>query len=68
MKLKSWRVNGINGKAMAAIISDMGFAWKQAKGFFIIGRVPGLVAHALEQMQSGEGVKRLEESEIECLF
>ncbi len=54
--------------AMAAIISDMGFAWKQAKGFFIIGRVPGLVAHALEQMQSGEGVKRLEESEIECLF
>ena len=51
--------------AMAAIISDMGFAWQQAKGFFIIGRMPGLVAHVFEQMQSGEGIKRLEESEIE---
>lgn len=53
--------------AMAAIISDMGFDWKMAKGFFIIGRVPGLVAHAFEQMQSGEGIKRVEESEIEFI-
>src|SRR3989344_2600327 len=51
--------------AMAAIISDMGFDWKVAKGFFIIGRVPGLVAHVCEQMMSGEGVKRIDEGEIE---
>lgn len=51
--------------AMAAILCDMGFDPKLAKGFFIIGRVPGLVAHVFEQMQSGEGIKRTEESEIE---
>ncbi len=53
--------------AMAAIISDMGFDWKIAKGFFIIGRVPGLVAHVFEQLQSGEGIKRVDENEIEYI-
>lgn len=53
--------------SMAAIISDMGFDWKIAKGFFIIGRVPGLVAHVFEQLQSGEGIKRIDESEIEYI-
>lgn len=51
--------------AMGAIVSDMGFDWKLAKGFFIIGRVPGLVAQVYEEMTSGEGVKRLGEDEIE---
>ena len=35
---------------MAAIISDMGFDWRIGKGFFIVSRTPGLVAHAYEQL------------------
>jgi citrate synthase len=35
---------------IAAIISDMGFDWRVGKGFFIVSRTPGLVAHAYEQM------------------
>ena len=34
---------------IAAIISDMGFDWRIGKGFFIVSRTPGLVAHAYEQ-------------------
>ncbi len=36
--------------AIAAVISDMGFDWRLGKGFFIISRVPGLLAHAYEEM------------------
>jgi len=35
---------------IAAIISDMGFDWRIGRGFFIVSRTPGLVAHAYEQM------------------
>jgi citrate synthase len=34
---------------IAGIISDMGFDWRLGKGFFIVSRTPGLVAHAYEQ-------------------
>jgi citrate synthase len=36
--------------AIAAVISDMGFDWRLGKGFFIISRVPGLLAHAYEEL------------------
>ncbi len=36
--------------AIAAIASEMGFDWRLGKGFFIIGRVPGLVAHVYEEL------------------
>jgi len=51
--------------AMGAIMSDMGFDWQVAKGFFIIGRVPGLVAHIYEEMMSDNGLRRLTEEEAE---
>lgn len=35
--------------AIAAVISEMGFDWRLGKGFFIISRTPGLVAHAHEE-------------------
>lgn len=38
-------VDGANG----AILSDMGFDWKTGCGFFAIGRLPGLLAHILEE-------------------
>lgn len=51
--------------AMAAVLLEMGFAPEIMKGLFLIGRMPGLVAQTHEQMTSGEGLKRIEESEIE---
>ena len=35
--------------AIAAVISDMGFDWRLGKGFFIISRTVGLIAHAHEE-------------------
>ncbi len=52
--------------ANAAVLSDMGFDWRMVIGFFIISRSVGLVAHAYEEMNSGEGIRRLDEAtEIE---
>ena len=45
--------------AIAAVISDMGFDWRLGKGFFIISRVPGLVAHAYEERSLGKPMRRL---------
>ncbi|UCE24928.1 MAG: citryl-CoA lyase [Candidatus Zixiibacteriota bacterium] len=48
----------ING-ATAAVISDMGFDWRLGKGFFIISRVPGLLAHAYEEMTRERPMRKL---------
>lgn len=45
--------------AIAAVISDMGFDWRLGKGFFIISRVPGLVAHAYEEMIMQKPMRKL---------
>jgi len=45
--------------AIAAVISDMGFDWRLGKAFFIISRVPGLVAHAYEEMTRERPVRKL---------
>jgi citrate synthase len=34
---------------MAAIVADMGFDWRMARGFFLISRCAGLVAHSYEE-------------------
>ncbi|WP_028950466.1 citryl-CoA lyase [Sulfurihydrogenibium subterraneum] len=51
--------------AIAAITSDMGFDYRLGKGFFIIGRIPGLVAHAFEELTQEPPFRRLDEEEIE---
>ncbi len=48
----------ING-AVAAVISDMGFDWRLGKGFFIISRVPGLLAHAYEELTRERPMRKL---------
>lgn len=53
--------------AMGAIISDMGFDWRMAKGFFIIARVPGLIAHIYEEQMNDKGIRRLDQKEIEYI-
>jgi len=40
--------------ALAALISDMGFDWRLGKGFFIIARTVGLLAHVHEEMTTGK--------------
>ena len=51
--------------AIAAIISDMGFDWRLGKGFFIISRVPGLVAHAYEELTREKPMRRLGNTDFE---
>lgn len=51
--------------AMAAIVSDMGFDWRLAKGFFMVARLPGLIAHAYEEMTKGPGLRRLSPEQTE---
>jgi len=55
--------------AIASIVSEMGFDYRLGKGFFIIGRVPGLVAHVYEELTMEKPFsKRLdEEKEVEYL-
>lgn len=51
--------------SMAAILSDMEFAPEHMKGFFIIARVPGLVAQVHEEMANDVGIRRLPEDQIQ---
>ena len=48
----------ING-ATAAVISDLGFDWRVGKGIFIISRVPGLIAHYLEEQKREKPLRKL---------
>lgn len=45
--------------AIAAVISDMGFDWRLGKGFFIISRTPGLIAHAYEEKTRERPMRKL---------
>lgn len=45
--------------AIAALISEMGFDWRLGKGFFIIARVPGLVAHAFEEQSREKPMRKM---------
>ncbi len=45
--------------AIAAVISEMGFDWRMGKGFFIISRVPGLIAHVYEEWTREKTMRRL---------
>ena len=45
--------------AVGAVISDMGFDWRLGKGFFIISRTAGLVAHVYEEWTREKPMRRL---------
>lgn len=53
--------------AIAAILCDMGFDARVGNGLFVIARVPGLVAHVIEEIQNDEGIRRLEPEDIEYI-
>ena len=50
---------------IAAILCDMGFDWKVGKGFFIIARIPGVVAHIVEEWSREKPFRRLPEGAYE---
>ena len=50
---------------MAAVLLDMGFEPSLMKGFFLIPRVAGLVAHAHEELTSGGKLRRHPQEEID---
>lgn len=49
----------------AALLLEMGFNPKVGKGFFIIARTPGLVAHVVEEALREKPVRRLTDKDIE---
>ncbi|MBI2990281.1 MAG: citryl-CoA lyase [Candidatus Magasanikbacteria bacterium] len=51
--------------AIAAILCDMGFDYRLGKGIFMIGRVPGLIAHIYEETLNDEGIRRIPEEQID---
>jgi len=51
--------------AIAAVVSDMGFDYRLGKGFFLIGRVVGLVAHVFDEWVREKPFRRVAEEEIE---
>lgn len=51
--------------AIAAVVSDMGFDYRLGKGFFIIGRVVGLIAHIFEELVREKPFRRIPSEEIE---
>ena len=60
---KSLPVN-IDGMA-AAVLSDIGFGVSMLDGIFVVGRLPGLVAHAAEEAARERPLRRLELEETE---
>lgn len=51
--------------ALGAILCDMGVDARLGRGFFIIGRLPGLVAQVHEEMVHDQGIRRLRPEDIE---
>lgn len=49
----------------AALLLEMGFNSKVGKGFFIISRTPGLVAHVVEEALREKPFRRLTDAEVD---
>ncbi|BDZ72223.1 hypothetical protein GCM10025861_27400 [Methanobacterium petrolearium] len=47
--------------ANAALLSDLGFNWQVGCGLFIVGRVPGLLAHIQEEKTQEQPFRKLHE-------
>ena len=53
--------------AVAAILCEIGLEARLGKGIFALARLPGMMAHALEEMTNEKPYRRFEEEEIEYL-
>ncbi|MBI3420998.1 MAG: citryl-CoA lyase [Candidatus Sungbacteria bacterium] len=50
--------------AVAALVSELGIDWRFGKALFILGRMPGLMAHIREEMVNEKPYRRLEDDEV----
>ena len=48
--------------AIAAVLADLGFEPDVMNGIFMIARVPGLIAHAEEEMRTQKPMRRIDQS------
>ncbi len=51
--------------AIAAVISELGFDWRLGRAVFALGRLPGMIAHAHEEIVNEKPYRRLEEDDVE---
>ncbi len=50
--------------AMAAALLDMGFTPEAMRGVFALARLPGLLAHVIEEQETFRGPRRLNDDEV----
>jgi citrate synthase len=53
--------------AIAAVTSDMGFDYRLGKGFFILSRTVGLIAHAFEEWTTQRPMRKLGDTNCEYI-
>lgn len=53
--------------AVAAVMSELGFDWRLGKSFFILGRLPGLIAHVAEEHKNEKPYRRLDPEDVEYI-
>ena len=51
--------------AIAAAMSELKLPWQLGKAFFILGRMPGMMAHIYEEMVNEKPYRRFEEADVE---
>ena len=51
--------------AIAALMCELGLDWRLGKALFVLGRMPGMIAHAHEEMVREKPYRRLEDDEVE---
>lgn len=51
--------------AIAAVVSELGFDWRLGKAVFALGRMPGMIAHAHEEIINEKPYRRLEDEDVE---
>ena len=51
--------------AVATVISELGIDWRYGKALFVLGRMPGLMAHIREEMINEKPYRRLDEEDVE---
>lgn len=51
--------------ALAAAISEMGMDWRLGKAIFALGRMPSMIAHALEEVVREKPYRRFESEDVD---
>lgn len=51
--------------AIAAAMSELGMDWRLGKAIFMLGRIPGMVAHAREEMVREKPYRRFEAEDVD---